>query len=127
MLNWLQTRRYIKASSTLAANAAEPPSKGIGDPAGPKALPIPRLDDNSIDATRFGELLAQKGHIAVGPALEPKDFVERHLRGNPSHKEGAILIAARSTGKADWSQVRDVIHKDFRRLCDCRASAGRGS
>ena len=120
-LNWLRVRGFVRSTRDVVRKeiAKQAPQK-IKAPH--RTTSLPRLDDGSIDFESFNEMLHERGRITVGLAslVPPKQFVETHVKTNPHHREGQILVAARSTGQARWEQVRDVIHKEFQTLCDCK-------
>lgn len=121
-LNWLRVRGFVRSTRDAVKKeiAKQEPQK-IRAPR--RTTPLPRLDDGSIDFQAFNEMLHVKGSLTIGLGnlVSPKQFVETHVRTNPHHREGQILVAARSTGQARWEQVRDIIHKEFKALCDCRS------
>lgn len=120
-LNWLRIRGLVRSTrDAVRKEIAKQAPKKVRPPC--RTTPIPRLDDGSIDFESFNQLLHEKGKISVGLSsqVSPAQFVEMHVKSNPHHREGQILVAARSTGQARWEQVRDVIHKDFQKLCDCK-------
>jgi hypothetical protein len=125
-LNWLRLRGYIRSNRAEAAVEIqnEPPK-----PKPPQPLRVirytqlPRTADNNIDMVALKSIMAERnGHITIGPrsAGDPKAFIDAAVSDKPNIREGAILVAARNTGKARWDQVRDALHKEYKHLCDCQ-------
>jgi hypothetical protein len=119
-INWLRNHGFIKTTrDVLRKELKDVPDRPMRHI---RSTPIPRLENGDIDAVCFKEAIrARQGSVVIGPSsMEPKEFVESYVKNNPQHKEGQILVAARSSGRARWDQVREAIHKDFKNLCDCR-------
>ena len=129
-LNWLRVHHYIrstrdsaiqvKSSISTAQVIKEAPKEELKPNRSMDMRPIPRLDNGEIDFGNLNEIIHTRGGVSLGPPMTPKQFIESHMKNKPKDREGQILVAARNSKSAWWDQVRDVIHKEFRSLCDCK-------
>lgn len=126
-INWLRSRSFVRSNRQTIKVREVHEKVPVQEKQKPykttMSSPLPRNDDGNIDMESFHEIMRERqGRLIIGPpqSMAPDRFVEEVVQRNPTYMEGHILCAARASGTVRWDHVRDVIHKAFPALCDCK-------